>query len=291
MTRTPALSLILSTYSRSTELDRLFQSLAAQTFKDFEVIVVDQNEDDRLLPYFDIGRKSGISVKRIKHRPPNLSVARNIGIQAARGEWVGFPDDDCWYEPDLLAQLSERFDCKDALTCMAARWAEFNEADRLPTHLTWKRSRLFRDRLVTSFMLFCNRKLFDRIGGFDSHLGVGQWFGAAEETDLILRALFAGASLTFHSSAIVHHPFKQFGRTRGDRAAVRQRARGTGALYAKHKLPAWVIMRGLVSPAVRPVLPGGNVADWINGCMDSLGRLEGMLRWKDRDARFIGFRA
>ena len=46
--RTPEISLILATVGRTDELTRMFESLATQTFSDFEVVVVDQNEDDRL---------------------------------------------------------------------------------------------------------------------------------------------------------------------------------------------------------------------------------------------------
>lgn len=281
MPSTPAVSLILATYARTSELDRLFQSLAEQRFGDFEVIVVDQNPDQRISPYIEKAGKSGICIRHLKHPLPNLSAARNIGIRAARGEWVGFPDDDCWYEPDLLERLSPCFACRDALSVTAARWAELDEADRLPTTLSWKRSRQFRDRVVASFMLFCNRKLFEQVGDFDPRLGVGQWFGAAEETDVIMRALAAGASLRIHSSAIVHHPFKVYGATPGERAEVRLRARGTGALYAKHKLPFWVIARGLLAPPLRSLLLGG-AGNRMQGWIDSLGRLEGMLHWKYR---------
>jgi glycosyltransferase involved in cell wall biosynthesis len=279
MTTAPILSLILCTLERTIELDRLFQSLAVQSFKDFEVIVVDQNIDDRLLPYLEKGTSAGIAIKHIRHSPPNLSVARNIGIQVARGQWVGFPDDDCWYEPELLQVLSASFTRTEALAGAAASWAELSEPDELPLHLTWERSRVFRDRMLASFMVFFNRDLFDQIGDFDSRLGVGQWFGAGEETDLVMRALRAGASLTFYPSARVHHPIKLFQTISEARAVTRQRARGTGAIYAKHGLPLWVIVRGLVAPALRSLLAFAGTKDLLIGCMDIIGRWEGMLRW------------
>jgi glycosyltransferase involved in cell wall biosynthesis len=285
MTAMPTLSLILCTYQRTTELDRLFQSLAAQTFKDFEVIVVDQNTDDRLSPYLDKGKRSGIDIKHIQFQPPNLSAARNIGIQSARGGWVGFPDDDCWYERDLLEQLSPCFACTDALTGAAARWAEHHEPAGLPLHLTWKRSRLFRDRMVASFMLFFNRHLFDHIGGFDPRLGVGQWFGAGEETDLIMRALRAGGVLTFHPSARVHHPNKELAAHPDTSLNVRRRARGAGALYAKHRLPYSVIVRGLVAPVLRPLVTCAGKRELVTGYMVAAGRWDGMLHWRRLDRR------
>ncbi|WP_292931904.1 glycosyltransferase family A protein [Noviherbaspirillum sp.] len=283
-----ALSLILCTYGRTTELERLFQSLAAQTFKDFEVIVVDQNADDRVTPYLEGGRKAGIVVRHIRHHFPNLSMARNVGIRAALGEWVGFPDDDCWYEPDLLQRLCHLFTRSDPLTGAMARWAERSEPDRLPLRLTHHRSRVFRDRMAVSFMLFFNRKLFNHIGNFDSRLGVGQWFGAGEETDLVMRALHAGASLTYHHAAVVHHPLKPPDASARARQEIRRRERGTGAIYAKHALPLHVIARGLVAPILRPLLKGAGAREFIHGYAALLGRWEGMLYWRRQHRQLAG---
>jgi glycosyltransferase involved in cell wall biosynthesis len=281
-TSVPAVSLIVATVGRTTELDALFDSLAAQSFKDFDVIVVDQNDDDRLLPHLQRARLLGLTLTHLRHHPANLSAARNVGIAAAKGEWVGFPDDDCWYDTMLLEQLAERFGCRDAMSGAAVRWVETGEPPFTAPSLSWNRSRMFRDIPVASFMLFFHRQLFERIGGFDCQLGVGLWFGAAEETDLVLRALRHGALLTYHPSAMVHHPVKIPPPNRQARIAVRQRARGTGALYAKHALPLWVVVRGLLAPVVRPLLKGSFGAELAQGFAVMLGRLDGMLGWRRR---------
>ena len=107
--RMAAFSLILATVGRTKELDRLFNSLAAQTFLNFEVIVVDQNPDNRLVPHIERACSLGIVVKHVRHNPPNLAAARNAGIAVATGEWLGFPDDDCWYDPRVLEKIARRF--------------------------------------------------------------------------------------------------------------------------------------------------------------------------------------
>jgi glycosyltransferase involved in cell wall biosynthesis len=276
----PTLSLIVATVERTTELDRLFDSLAAQTFKDFEVIVVDQNIDERLSPYLDRARRLGLSVKHLRLRPANLSAARNVGIEAASGEWVGFPDDDCWYEDALLERLQTRFSCTDALSGAAVQWVEEGVPPELAPNLTWERSKMFRDIPVASFQLFFHRKLFERIGGFDCRLGVGLFFGAGEETDLVLRALRAGALLTYEPSAKVHHPIKIPAPNPQARLAARYRERGAGALWAKHGLPSWVIARGLVAPVLRPLLKGSFGADLKLGYAIAQGRIDGLLGWR-----------
>lgn len=279
--RKAAFSLILATVGRTTELDRLFDSLAAQTFHDFEVIVVDQNTDARLTPHLERAASLGIVLRHLKHHPPNLAAARNAGIEAAGGKWIGFPDDDCWYESDVLEKLAARFCSIEGPTGVIMRWVEQGQPPIVAPKLTWARSRAFRDVPVSSITLFFQRNLFDKIGGFDARLGVGQWFGAAEETDLILRALRSGAHVVYEPSAQVHHFFAP-AKPASDpqaRLAARCRARGTGALYAKHGLPVWVIARGLTAPILRPLLKGAFGAELAHGCAITLGRLDGLLRW------------
>lgn len=280
--RKPDVSLILATVGRTDELPRLFDSLAAQTFSNFEVIVVDQNTDDRLLPHLDRARYLGIAVRHLKHHPANLAAARNAGIEAAKGKWIGFPDDDCWYDPHLLEVLAARFACPDKPNGVIARWIEQDEQPLSPAALSWKRARAFRDIAVSSITLFCQRSLFKQIGGFDSRFGVGQWFGAGEETDLALRALRAGAHLTYEPRGEVHHAAQHGKPDAGPQArqAVRHRARGTGALYAKHRLPAWVIARGLLAPLLRPLLKGSLGAELALGYATTAGRIDGLLAWR-----------
>lgn len=275
----PIVSLIVATVERTVELDRLFASLAAQTFQDFEVIVVDQNVDNRLSPYLQRARDYGLTIKHVRLRPANLSAARNVGIEAATGEWVGFPDDDCWYDAALLQRLEHRFRCTDPLSGAAVQWVEEGVPPNLAPSLSWERSRMFRDMPVASFQLFFHRKLFDRIGNFDCRLGVGLFFGAGEETDFVLRALHAGALLTFEPDAQVHHPIKIPAPTPQARQAARYRERGAGALWAKHGLPKWVIVRGLIAPVLRPLLKGDFGAELALGFAIVKGRIDGLIGW------------
>jgi glycosyltransferase involved in cell wall biosynthesis len=280
--RMPEISLILATVGRTSELGRLFDSLAAQSFGNFEVIVVDQNDDDRLLPHVERARYLGMTIRHLRHHPANLAAARNIGIEAARGKWIGFPDDDCWYSPRLLERVAARYGCGDGPAGIIVRWVEQDEQPLSAADLSWKRSRAFRDVPVSSITLFCERKIFKDIGGFDSRLGVGQWFGAGEETDFVMRALRAGAFFTYEPLAEVHHAVNPQNpiMNQKTRLAVRHRARGTGALYAKHRLSAWVIFRGLLAPVLRPLLKGSFGAELALGYDTMRGRIDGLLGWR-----------
>ncbi len=284
------ISLILATVGRTETLHRLVDSLAAQTLHGFELIVVDQNDDERLQPVLQRARSLGLTLRHLKHSPPNLALARNAGIAAAAGRWLGFPDDDCWYEPQTLERMLLRTLRRDHPDGVVGRWVEQDPAHPAGA-LSWQRSSRFRDLPVSSITLFVSRELLQKLGGFDGRLGVGQWFGAGEETDIVLRALRANALVAYEPELRVHHRADPPAHTGSAamRRAVQLRARGAGALYAKHRLPAWVIARGLLSPLISPLLrPVVNPVALLRGAADpgllqglaiARGRMQGWLRW------------
>lgn len=281
---TPRVSLVLATVGRCDDLIRMFDSLAAQSLGDFELIVVDQNPDARLDAPLAHAAALGLSLRHLRLDRPNLSAARNCGIKAAQGEIIAFPDDDCWYEPDVLTEVAAAFDALPARSGVVARWVEQMAGQAaVPAsgeELALAAWRDFRGGNASSITLFFRRSVFERLGGFDERFGVGRWYGAAEETDLMLRVLGAGMSVVYWPSACVHHAF---GRTKNIPLgrlwhSHRQRERGSGALYAKHRMSSRVVLRGLCSPLIKPWF-AGSLRGVVLGWASTLGRLEGMLGW------------
>lgn len=98
MTDTPHVSLVIVSRGRPGDLKRVLSSLRFQTYSNFEVIVVaDHDPDD--------GR-----IKFISFDQPNISTARNIGIDNAAGSIITFCDDDAIPEPEWLSRLVPAFD-------------------------------------------------------------------------------------------------------------------------------------------------------------------------------------
>jgi len=281
MSRRPHFSLIVATYGRAEVLARLVASLGEQTCRSFEVIVADQNPDDRVVPLLAPLRAEGRLGAHLRLAEPNLSAARNAGIAAASGEFIAFPDDDCWYDPDTLSRALARLSAQD-LDGLAARWAQAppESGDSVAGAISPAAIRRFRGGNVASITLFLQRDAVLAVGGFDERIGVGRWYGSGEETDLVLALIARGYRIAHTPDVIVHHAFaigsKRYARFGQERA----RARGTGALYAKHRLPAWVIARGLLAPLL--ALPG---PDLTAGAARSLGRLEGLVRWQMAQSR------
>lgn len=289
------ISLVLATVGRTDELSVALDSIALQSEHPAEVIVVDQNGDDRLVPIVQRAREQGLVIHHLHSQPPALSRARNVGLNAAVGDVVAFPDDDCWYEPTTLAAVSAAFREHPSYDGLVARWSEYSamravsECAHDGQVLCSARWRAFRGGDASSICLFLRRSLLDRVGPFDESLGVGAWFGAGEETDLVLRALEAGALIVRRPEVVVHHPCQRQGTpSRPSLVQFRRlmiRGRGTGALYAKHRLAPYVVFRGVVGPLLNTVWPFGQRMSMLAAVALVAGRVQGFVRWRQVGSR------
>ncbi len=238
-------SLIVATMSRVAELDRLLASLERQTYRDFEVIVVDQNPDDRLVPV--LFRYSRLTIRHLRCSP-GASKARNVGLRAARGEIIGFPDDDCWYPDDLLAKITAWFpahpewdglfgvlrDEKNRLT--GPKWPQVG-CPSTPETL-WGAG-------ITP-VAFLTRRAVEAVGSFDERVGPGVASGyySGEDLDYMLRSLTQGFRMWHDPSLAVHHPdFHELERLTQKAYCY---AKGGGLMLRMHNYPRSTFFRALL---------------------------------------------
>jgi len=201
------LSLVVATEDRVTELDRLLTSLDAQTYKNFEVIVADQNLDDRLTPV--LLQHQGLNIRHLRCER-GVSRARNVGLRAAQGSIIAIPDDDCWYPEYLLASVVEWFESHPQF---GALFATMRGADGKPIGpqrpkgpcLCTKENAL---QCVTAINGFLRRTVADAIGFFDENIGLGaaSKYTAGEDTDYFLRPFRLGVQMWYEPSIWVGHP-------------------------------------------------------------------------------------
>lgn len=271
--------MVMATLGRVTEIDRCVDTLAAQTRKDFELIVVDQNPDDRLVPVVARARALGLDCHHLRQSEPNLCKARNAGIEHARGEVVAFPDDDCWYEHDVVDKVLQRFEKQPSLDGLVIRWVE--RGDTPTGRLHFHEYASLSGPVGSSITVFFRRERLRAAGNFDTALGLHSWYGAGEETDLMLRLLKDGAEVELDANILVHHPWGSANKQplMKSFSNMRKRARGTGALYARHPLSVWVILRGLLSPWLRLVTQIISPLRVAENLGKGLGRIEGYIGW------------
>lgn len=203
----PALSLVMATIGTTDRLPRLARSLAAQTRRDFELIVVNQGAPESLAPFLALLPED--IPRTLLRSPRGLSRARNVGLAATRGGIVGFPDDDAWYPEALVATVTDLFDRAPGLDMATGvtRDAEgalsngtfLEAAADLDPGNVWKAG--------NSNSVFARRAPALAVKGFDESLGAGSGtpFGSGEETDFLLRLLAAGHRGRFLPDLVVHH--------------------------------------------------------------------------------------
>ena len=277
---TPAVSLVLATYGRIFEVELMIRSLLRQTDSNFELIVVDQNLDDRVSPLLSPLRSVGIFVNHIRLETPNGSGARNVGIANARAALVGFPDDDCWYEDDVVERVRDYFARQPDSDGVVGCWAEWN-GRKIPAHrLSLDVWRQFKNWDAPCFALFFRTARLRSFGQFDERIGPGSLYASAEDIDLMLRSLEQGGRIDYVPEIVIHHPFApQPPLTLRQCRRDRLYGRGTGALLVKHRLPPWAFAKGLIAPIARALMAPRPFSALVLGTLTVFGRLEGMAAW------------
>lgn len=107
MDTTPAVSIILPVYNVERYLAKSLESITRQTFTDYECILVDDGSTDGSGALCDAMAARDSRFVVIHQPNSGLPTARNVGIEAARGKYIGFMDSDDYAHPDMYKVLFE----------------------------------------------------------------------------------------------------------------------------------------------------------------------------------------
>ena len=237
MTQIPV-SIVVVSRHRPAALIRCLTGISQLRYAPFEVIVVaDPQGQDAVRRW-----PGAADVKVIGFDEPNISVARNLGIEAASGEVVAFIDDDAVPEPGWLTHLANPFNDVSVAAAggfvrgrngMSWQW-QANSVDLAgtvrpldvpndaPLVLTPSPGRAIKTEGTN---MAVRRSVLMRLGGFDPNF---HYF--LDETDLNLRLAQEGAATAIVPRAVVHHGFAENAMRRGDR--VPRDLRQMGASWA-----------------------------------------------------------
>lgn len=226
-------SLIMPTLNRYDDIYLLMDSLVKQKYKNFELIVIDQNKNDKVKEIVN-KYNDKIDIKFIKSEIPGLSYNRNLGIKIASGEVIAFPDDDCIYEDDTIENVVNFFKKNQDYRIYSCKTMDINKVDafkKMHDGVCDINSINVLDT-ITSITFFINFKN-DDYTLFDEKLGVGAEFGAGEEIDYILNLLSIGYKGRYFGENIVYHPAKKHSKSKEKYQRDYNYGRGFGALCKK----------------------------------------------------------
>jgi glycosyltransferase involved in cell wall biosynthesis len=180
----PQVSIIIPTYNRGWIIKEAIDSVLAQDYTEFELIVVDDGSTDHTSGVLD---SYGKDIKVLSQKNKGVSAARNRGIAEASGKFIAFLDsDDLWLSQKLSVQIEFFNQNPDALICQTEEvWIRNGlritpkKRHKKPSGMIFKPS--LERCLVSPSAVMIQRSLFDRVGEFDETLP------ACEDYDLWLR--------------------------------------------------------------------------------------------------------
>lgn len=188
----PLVSVIIPTYKRSDFLLRAINSVLNQTYRNVEIIVVDDNDGN---DEFRVSTEKNLQdfidnnqITYLKHSSnKGISSARNTGIKVATGDYIAFLDDDDSFFPNKIADQLEVF--KKSKPNVGLVYGSFLKVDMIRGFETIVKPKydgnlhqiIGLNHIGPPSMVLCSKKAIDKIGGFDES------FRYREDTDFFYR--------------------------------------------------------------------------------------------------------
>ncbi|AMW14265.1 hypothetical protein A4E84_35095 [Streptomyces qaidamensis] len=266
----PAISVIIATHNRPGMLRDCLESLLRVEYRDFEVIVVDNDPADDSAERL-VRDAYGSRVRYVREPVAGLAHAHNRGLATARGEIAAFTDDDTLVDPGWLAALAEGFAQGPGVGCVTGLIvpAELETAAQADlerhggfakgfTPRTWSLRHPPQDPLFpfTAGRFGSGTNMAFRVsalrtlGGFDPATGTGTPARGGDDLLAFFRILTAGHTLTYQPAAIVWH------RHRRTHKALEAQVFGYGAGLGAYLTGALARDPRMI-PALLRRLPGG----------------------------------
>jgi len=228
----PFFSVVVPTRNRNSFLADALRSVLSQTFRDFEVLVVDDGsaEDPEKVV-------RGFADPRVRYlrnaRSPGACGARNTGILTARGEWVAFLDDDDWWLPQKLERTYHAIqDSPPEVGLIYTAYESYGDT----TGRIWaqyrpgKEGQVLWDILYTNFIgcfssVAVRKELLLQVGGLD------EAYPAYQDTDLYVR-IAQRAMVTYVDEVLVRARKGDYGRIS---QSLRRRLKGYELFWHKYQ--------------------------------------------------------
>ena len=200
-------SVIIPVYNRPDEVDELLDSLARQSWSDFEVVIV---EDGSTVPCREVvDRYAGrLDIKYIYKENEGRSIARNVGIEVSAGEYLVFFDSDCviperYFEVLDKSLTDKPVDCYGGPDAAHESFSDVQKAINYAMTSFWttggiRGGKVQLEKFVPrTFNTGFSRKVYDRVGGFREMF--------SEDIDMSTRIKQAGFSIGLIREAFVYH--------------------------------------------------------------------------------------
>jgi len=246
-------SAIIPVYNRPDEVEELLESLALQTFKNFEIVLVEDGSTIPCKPAVDKYSES-INIQYFTKPNSGRSETRNYGMARATGNYFVFFDSDCIIPPNYFEKLNENLQ-KNYSDCFGGPDAAHESFSKVQKAINYAMTSFFTTGGIRggksqmekfkprTFNMGFSRAVFEKVGGFNDMFG--------EDIDLSIRINDAGFQTTLYRDTFVYHKrrvsfkkfYKQvhnFGIARINLALLHK-----GSLKLVHTFPALFLLGGV----------------------------------------------
>jgi glycosyltransferase involved in cell wall biosynthesis len=260
----PFASVVICTRDRHESLGKTLESVLAQDYPDYQVLVVDQSSGDETCRLVETMGHDCARLRYLRLERPGLSRAYNAGIRATNSPLLVFTDDDVTVPPDWLSRVATAFAQNPTVGLLYGQVLIPPELvgsrDGVTPALGIPERRILdRKRGFRVFGMGANfaarRQLLERVGGFDEVLGGGGPLQSAQDFDLLYRVYKAGESTLLEPEVVVYH--YGFRSLSGEwQATMRSYGVGVGGFYFKHvrlgdPYAVWLLLGSLAYSVAR----------------------------------------
>ena len=209
----PALSVLVCTRNRANKLKRAVESILANTFTDFELIVVDQSTDRATEEAL-----ATIDDKRLRYIPTpdavGVAISRNIAVRTSLSDTVVFTDDDCICDRNWLAAIVAEYAADPAALGVFGRVIPYGppREDMICPATNESMQRLVLEGPAIPHLalgggnnMSFKKAVFDKVGMFIESLGPGSRLAHAEDTEFSYRVLWYRCRIIYSPIPLVEH--------------------------------------------------------------------------------------
>lgn len=208
---TPRFSIIVPLYNKAPYVRKALESIMSQTYKDFELIVVDDGSIDNSASICEgyLSKLSTLDSRLIRQANSGVAAARNRGVAESHGEYVCFLDADDWWEPKFLEEMDQIIKEYPDAGIYASNYIYYKPGK---THAALSLPRGYMDypeayyegsaMPVWTGATCMPRKVFDEMGGFPAGIKLGEDFLLWAKTALHYKVAFCEKPLAYYNNDI-----------------------------------------------------------------------------------------
>ena len=207
-------SVIIPLYNKAPYVRKALESVFAQTYTDFEVIIIDDGSTDESASiaeeFICSSRPSPFASRLIKQTNAGISAARNNGIAASKGEHVAFIDADDWWEPTFLEKMAQLIDDYPEAGLYASNYMYYKPGktrvavNNIETgYFNYPKAYYEGGAMpVTSISVVIPRKVLDKAEGFPLGIKLGEDFLLWANIAMKYKVAFLNEALAWYNNDV-----------------------------------------------------------------------------------------